>query len=305
MRSLFFQCIFMIVAITYGGHAMGDSCRDIVVANEGANFKPFYFYEEGSDKKTGFELELLRAILDRTCYNYLITDKYEEARVNITFPKVGPMLIGDLFKGLYTKSLNGGFAWDMVSSTFGITEERQEFLDFSNPIFKPRKGFFGDTTAIEIDIFPNSLGGLKIGASVNTLFYQYLEHLNEAFLASDNQIKIMPFGGAGGSDPAQDAMRAVVAGTIDLATTDIEVFEEFIKENDIDEKFGHVGPELTSSVGGEKLSSGVGFVFRKGNDRLHRRVNKGLKKVLSNCEYTRLFQKYFDYRSPLSPEHCR
>ena len=300
--------------LAFNMNGASASTEKIKVANEGFEFPPFYFFQNssgGSMKKTGFEIDLIQVILKKNNLNYSLIQTYEGIgeKTNLNMPEKGPIDFKDLLPGLYAKT-SKGFAWDLVTATFGITEERKKNYDFSNPIYIATKHFFGNPNKIQINTIPDDLVGLSIAVEANTLFEAYVRNLNlmlEKKLGNKESIKVIPVSANASGSPIENVFNMVISGKADLTVTDDEVYLAKKEKDQIKfSQIGMIGTEImsTSGSGGEKFGNGVGIAMRKGSS-LKLMIDKTVKEMLRDCSYQTIYKKYFKIPSPLVSKNCK
>lgn len=282
-----------------------DSSSAIIVANEGADFKPFYFMDsKHPGVKTGFEIELLDLVFKEAGLSYNFTTTYDEGR-NV-LERSGPIRFADLLPGLGREG-DLSTEWDVVTSTLGITEERRQFLDFTIPIMIPVKHFFGLKSLRFIDRIPEDLVGLTIGAEKGTLLERYLEFLLARLQKEDpNQsFVIKSFGAVTGEDsPSLRVLKALDQQEIDLMVTDLPKFQVAVEDGLISgDLFAARSPELVQSLGGEYLGrAGVAMALQKGSP-LKVPLDRAIQNLIQTGLYRTLYLKWFKTEPTLQPEN--
>lgn len=164
--------------------------------------------------------------------------------------------------------------FDMVASATTITDEREESVDFTNPYYLPsaqsivvKKGTTGLTSA-------KDLGGKIVGVQQGTTGEEYVEEE-----IATKELRTYPQG--------PDTIPALKAGTIDAVVIDRPVAEKAVEQDSNIEISGEIETEEQ-----------YGFVVKQGDTQLLDELNRGLKEVLEDGEYTKIYKKWFGHAPP-------
>jgi polar amino acid transport system substrate-binding protein len=164
--------------------------------------------------------------------------------------------------------------FEAVASATTITDEREEAVDFTNPYYLPSaqsilvtKG----TTGLES---AEDLKGKIVGVQQGTTGEEFVEEEIDT-----KELRTYPQG--------PDTIPALKAGTIDAVVIDRPVAEKAAEQDN----------SLEIS-GGIETEEEYGFVVKQGNEGLLDELNRGLKEVLDDGEYTKIYKKWFQKAPP-------
>ena len=177
------------------------------------------------------------------------------------------------FNGLLL-TLNFG-RYDAVIAALDITEDRLKSVDFSDSYYKVAPVFVSKEP-LEGGF---SLAGKFIGVQTNTSNQNYLIQF-----ARDNTYVVPYFS-------SQSAFEDLKSERIDAVFADFAVVNNFLSQQ---EQPSELVISRTESVFVDQFSEGYGIAIRKGNDVLKKRLNEGLKLIVENGTYAKIYQQYFD-----------
>lgn len=163
--------------------------------------------------------------------------------------------------------------FEAVASATTITPEREESVDFTNPYYLPSAQSVVVTQGSDIDS-EKDLEGKTVGVQQGTTGEEYVEEEIDT-----GELRTYPQG--------PDTFPALKAGTIDAVVIDRPVAERAVKED----------TDLEISAGIETEEE-YGFVVQQGNEELLDELNEGLKEVLDDGEYTKIYEKWFEKAPP-------
>jgi arginine transport system substrate-binding protein len=164
--------------------------------------------------------------------------------------------------------------YDAVIAALDITEERLKSVDFSDPYYKVAPVFISKEPLTG----EFSLADKFIGVQANTSNQNYLIQY-----ARDNTYVVPYFS-------SQSALEDLKLQRIDAVFADFAVINNFLSEQ---EQPTELVISRTESVFVDQFSEGYGIAVKKGNDELRKRLNEGLKIIVENGTYTKIFQQYF------------
>lgn len=215
-------------------------------------YAPFEFTEPGSTEPVGFDVDLVKAIAATPGIGI----------TNVEFIK-------QPFDTIILSVAQGRF--DMSASSFSITPERAQQIDFSDPYFTANQSILvktgSDITSLD------GLEGKRIGVQRGT---------TGADLAATVQgAKISRF------ELIDDAFNALAAGRVDAVVNDFAVSAYAATKRD---DFA-----IAAQVPTEE---GYGLVFSKENPALRDAFNAGLEEIKANGTYDEIYQKWFGEAPP-------
>lgn len=219
-------------------------------------YAPFEFTEPGSTEAIGFDVDLVKAIAATPGIG--ITD--------VEFIK-------QPFDTIILSVSQGRF--DMSASSFSITEERAQQIDFSDGYFTATQSVMvktgSDITSID------DLQGKKIGAQRGT---------TGADLAATVQgAEVLRF------EIIDDAFNALAAGRVDGVINDYAV-SAYAAERRDDFEIVDRNPTIEN----------YGLVFSKENTALRDAFNAGLAEIRANGTYDEIYREWFGEDPPAPGE---
>lgn len=164
--------------------------------------------------------------------------------------------------------------YDAVIAALDITEERLKQVDFTDsyykvaPVFISKEPLTGEFSLV--DKF--------IGVQSNTSNQNYLNQF------TNGNSFIVPY------YSSQAALDDLKLDRIDAVFADFAVINDFLSKQD-----GDVSLVIsrTESIFVEQFSEGYGIAVKKGNNALRKRLNEGLKLIVENGTYAKIYQQYF------------
>lgn len=163
--------------------------------------------------------------------------------------------------------------FEAVASATTITPEREETVDFTNPYYLPSAQSIVVTTGSNIES-EKDLEGKTVGAQQGTTGEEYVEEEIDT-----EELRTYPQG--------PDTIPALKAGTIDAVVIDRPVAEKAVESDS--------GIEISAGIETEEE---YGFVVKQGSEELLDELNEGLKEVLEDGEYTKIYKKWFGKAPP-------
>lgn len=178
--------------------------------------------------------------------------------------------INTLFGVIFESVRNGDR--DMIISGITITPQRKEAVDFSYPYFAAHQLILtqknltvksvADLKGKNVAVVANSAGDIAC---------------SKVFGKASSNIKRF--------DNTPLVLEELSAGGVDAAVGDIGVFAYYALQNP-DKQFNMArDPSFEDQY--------FGIAFRKGNTELRDKVNEGLKKIIANGEYAKIYAKWF------------
>lgn len=165
--------------------------------------------------------------------------------------------------------------FDAIIAALDITQERQSTVDFSNSYYKVAPVFV--SLSGSADSF--TLAGKFIAVQANSSNQNYLiDHANkESF--------VIPY------LTLTTALSDLKAGEIDAVFADQAVIFNFLEKSDNRHLFSIRRSEEKFV---DLFSDGYGIAVKKGNVKLKKRLDQGLKKIQANGVYLEIFKRYFN-----------
>ncbi|MDR2196984.1 MAG: ABC transporter substrate-binding protein [Coriobacteriales bacterium] len=219
-----------------------------ILVGSDCDYPPFIYME--GDQVAGFEYELALAI---------------GADLGYTVEYLPPQNFDTLIASVAAHS-----KMDIGFSSFTITDERKELVDFSIPYFDSNQACVvmkGSSYAST-----NDLAGLTVGAQSGTTGESWAaENIPDATIKGYNQ--------------TSEALAALVAGDVEAIFFDEPVAVEQVETTYTDCEIIEVIPT------GEQY----GIAVSKDNPALLDAINTSLQKLIADGTYATLFSKYFDF----------
>ena len=172
---------------------------------------------------------------------------------------------GQDFSGLLAAVANGQF--DVGVAAIGITEEREQTVDFSDGYLAGYLTVMSNPDANIAD--EDDLAGKRLGVVQGTL--------QEAYAVknfTDTELVRFPDNNA--------AISAVNSGSIDAHFLDYEAAKEYA------DQYG-----LENAIDIPSFDAPAGFAIAKGNDALKDALNEGLHAAMEDGTWKELYQKWF------------
>lgn len=207
--------------------------------------KPYTFTDE-SGEFTGFDVELFTDVADRMGIDDVV-------------------FTGQDFSGLLAAVANGQF--DVGVAAIGITEEREETVDFSDGYLA---GYLTVMSSPDADIADvEDLAGKRLGVVQGTLQEAYaVEHF------TDTELVRFPDNNA--------AISAVNSGAVDAHFLDYEAAKEYAAQ------YG-----LENAIDIPSFDAPAGFAIAKGNDDFKAALNEALHDAMEDGTWKELYEKWF------------
>ncbi|PKH01570.1 amino acid ABC transporter substrate-binding protein [Psychromonas sp. MB-3u-54] len=164
--------------------------------------------------------------------------------------------------------------FDAVISALDITSERLKTVDFTNSYYENSPVFISKKSAQE----SFSTAGKFIGVRSNSSNQEYLikyEKENSFIISYVTYSEIL-------SD--------LSAEKIDAAFVDQAVASTFLKQKD---NRTHFDLHKINNAQQKLFSQGYGIAIQKGNIKLQKRLNLGLKIITENGTYQKIYKRYF------------
>ncbi|HWS51010.1 MAG TPA: ABC transporter substrate-binding protein [Microbacterium sp.] len=217
---------------------------EIRVASLG-DAKPYTFTDE-SGEFTGFDVELFTDVANRIGIDTVV-------------------FTGQDFSGLLSAVANGQF--DVGVAAIGITEEREETVDFSEGYLA---GYLTVMASPGSDITDeDSLGGKRLGVVQGTL--------QEAYAVknfTDTELVRFP--------DNNSAISAVNSGSVDAHFLDYEAAKEYAAQY-----------ELENAIDIPSFDAPAGFAIAKGKDEFKKALDEALHEAMEDGTWKELYEKWF------------
>lgn len=218
------------------------SSGEIRIGSEG-EFPPFNFFDPQGNL-TGFEIDIANAIAAKLALE----------------PKWIPQSFDTLLIALNQSR------FDFVIASHGITPERAEAVDFTDPHYCTGGMVValpgGPKTA-------DDLAGKRVGVQVGSTYYEAASKLPEI-----KEVKTYQ------SDP--EALQDLLARRIDAWVTDRFVADSAAKERDLELQMGDL-----------LFEEQVAMAVAKGNSELVASLNQGLAEIMADGTYAKISQEWF------------
>ncbi|WP_433748590.1 amino acid ABC transporter substrate-binding protein [Falsibacillus pallidus] len=167
-----------------------------------------------------------------------------------------------MFAGLNSKR------FDMIANEVGIREDRQKKYDFSDPYIKSAAVLVTSKDNNDVKSFED-MKGLKAAQSLTS---------NYKDIAAKNGAQIV------GVEGMSQAIKLIEAGRVDVTVNDkLSILDYLNTQKDANIKIAAEAKDASASA----------FMFRKGNDKLVKEVNKALKDMKDDGTYLKISKKWF------------
>jgi polar amino acid transport system substrate-binding protein len=200
----------------------------------------------------GFDVELMRAIA-------------KELNLSVEFK---PYSFGAIPVAVQAGTDN----FEVSISSFSVTPERAELIDFSDPYFTSQQSVavkFNDNTIKNV----SDLAGKKIGVQRDTTGATAAENIT-GVIKTDIQY----------FDTIDGAFTAMKAGQVEAVVNDFPISAYFVKGNPNDFKFA------VDRFGAEEYYA---IMVSKDNPNLRAAINSAMAKLKSDGTYQTIYDKYF------------
>lgn len=208
-----------------------------------------YAFTTATGEFTGFDIEFLKEVLGRVGFT--------EDQIQFT---------GQEFAALLPSVANGRF--DIAAAAIGITEQREEVVDFSDGYLAGYLSVLSGDEAITEGT--SSLGGKRLGVVQGTLQEMYAKkNFPEAAIVQfpDNNTGVA----------------ALNNGTVDAHFLDYEAAKDY----------GERYEELKIKANIPSFDAPAGFAVKPGNDALREALNKAMHDAMQEGVWRDLYQKWF------------
>lgn len=165
---------------------------------------------------------------------------------------------------------------DMIVASMARTPEREKSVDFSDYYYRSRSMFVGLPNS-SIDLTPYSDEQLTIATQSHTVQEQYLREQYP-------QSKILA------GTTISDAFTALIEGKADAVLIDSLTVFDFL-QTEAGKPFDIIGPALPP----HNTSSEARIAVAKGNKQLLERINKALRTIRLNGEFSKINHMYFPF----------
>jgi ABC-type amino acid transport substrate-binding protein len=216
-------------------------------------YPPFEFTEPGSSEAIGFDVDLVKAIAATPGIG--VTD--------VEFVK-------QPFDTIILSVAQGRF--DMSASSFSITPERAQEIDFSDPYFTANQSILVQEGSEIASL--DDLRGKRIGAQRGTTGADLAATVQDAEISRYELI--------------DDAFNALAGGRVDAVVNDFAV-SAYAAANQRE------GLVVAAQV---PTDESYGLVFSKENPALRDAFNAGLAEIKENGTYDEIYQKWFGEAPP-------
>ncbi|MBB4285353.1 ABC transporter substrate-binding protein [Roseospira goensis] len=233
-------------AVSAGSAFAADPLR---IGTEGA-YPPFNMVDENGNLH-GFDIDIANALcaeMEREC----------------TFVKQD-------WDGIIPGLLAGKY--DAIVASMSITEERKQAVDFTDKYWTNKLQFIAPEE-VDLDISPEGMAGMTVGAQRATISAQWVEEN-----MPDVEIKLY--------DTQENAYLDLEAGRIDAVIADMLVNYEWL-QSEAGAGFEFKGePVFENDL--------IGIAVRKGEDALREDLNAALTAIVEDGTYAEINAKYFPF----------
>lgn len=230
----------------------------LTIGTEGT-YKPFTYHDE-SDTLTGYDVEVAKAI-------------GEKMGVKVEFSEI-------TWEGLLASLDNGTV--DLVLNQVGVTDERKEKYDFSDPYLYSYIALIVNKDNEEIDSW-DAAKGKKTSLNISSNYAQIAEEYEMDITASDTFSK---------------DIELLLAGRTDCVINNTIAFNDFVTQKpDTPIKIADVKEEADT----------VAIPIPKGNEDLVEAVNKAIKELQEDGTLTKLSEQFLgkDFSRELTLEEIQ
>ena len=232
---------------------LGDDDDETITPGTAPGFAPFEFRND-NDELVGFDIDLATEVIERAGYEAADPEDW----VTIEFDSLIPSLReGDM---------------DLVAAAMGITDERDEQIDFSDPYYEADQAVLVREDDIDPSEFAD-LEGRPVGAQSGTTGEGTAEsELVEPGLIDGNQYSSY--------ENYVLAVDDLESGNIDAIVIDTPVANNFANNRNVRVAFVF------------ETNERYGFGMQEGDDRLSD-INQGLSEVQDDGTYDDIVGEYF------------
>lgn len=188
-------------------------------------------------------------------------------------------LINTPWEGIFA-TLNSGDR-DILISGITITDKRKLMVDFSNPYFPAQQTIVAgkDSSVASLQALKNITVGVVNSSTGDIVVSGVLGKNNTAIKRFDNTPLLL-------QELFEDGIGAAVG--------DVGVIKYYIKQ--------HPEKQFTLTDDANFEHQYFGIAVAKGNTALLQKINNGLKKIIADGTYARIYQSWFDDDVPSLPE---
>ena len=230
-----------------------EETEDKIIVGTSADYPPFEYVENG--KITGFDIELITALLEKLDYTVEVQD--------IGFDSLIPSLVSDKI--------------DVIAAAMTITPEREEQIDFSDPYYNSNQSILVLASSTLNISETGDIVNLTIGAQTGTTgelwVIDNLINVTNATFTDDQLIRYETY---------TEAVLDLDNGNVDALILDAPVAESFAKDGDRRVEYYVETYEY------------FGFGVAKGNEELLNGINQELALFMESEEWENLINKYFE-----------
>jgi polar amino acid transport system substrate-binding protein len=255
--------VLMIVAISTAVAFSGctEKKANTIKVGTDATFPPFEYVE--NDNITGFDMELIKAILTDLGYEVEISDMGFD------------QLISAVQSGII----------DVVAAGMTIDEERLQQISFSVPYYTSDQSVLVRTDSTLTITNYSDFANLKLGAQTGTTGALWVEEhlLNNTWLQEQNinySLNVTLDTYTSYTDAVLD-LTLPTGGRIDAVIVDKPVGNEFAENGD------------TKVIYTILTNESFGFGVKKENTALLQKINQQLTEYMASAEWEALLNKYF------------
>jgi len=228
--------------------------RKLIAVGE-ATFAPFEFMDTATNKPTGFDVDLIKAIAEASGFEV----EYKNLDWNSLIP-----------------ALNNKET-DLIVSGMTITDERAMQVVFSDPYFTSGQAW-AVKEGSDVETL-DDLAGKNVAVQVNTTGDFAAQAVDAKFIEDKkDKMTIKRF------ENAADVFNELKSGGCDALISDLPVIQEYLKNNPNDKV---IIPEPAFTV------EYYGIAMRKADKDIHELINRGLAKVKASGTYDQIYAKYF------------
>lgn len=218
------------------------------IVTEGV-YPPFNMHN-AEGELIGFDIDIANAICDRLNVGCTIVAHDWE----------------DIIIGLMTNK------YDAIINGMSITDNRKQWLAFSQPYYSNRLAFVARKNTEFTNI--ESLRSKLIGVQRSTVSAHYLEGMDNFSV-----VRVMRY------DSQNEAWEALLNSQVDAVLSDQLIGYYWVKEH---AEYDFVGNPV-------EIGDKVGIAFRKKDVELRKQVNRALDAILKDGTYAKINQKYFPF----------
>ncbi|MFT3741289.1 MAG: lysine/arginine/ornithine ABC transporter substrate-binding protein [Gammaproteobacteria bacterium] len=221
-----------------------------------ATYPPFEYVAPSGEIK-GFDIELAKALCQTLNVQCTFTNQPWQS------------LIPSLKLGKF----------DALISAMGITAERQQQVDFSQP-YLPATASLVALASDHLQLTPASLEGKIVGVQGGATMEQYMNTVYKGV------VTVKPYASL------QDALLDLTSGRVDAVLGDTPSLVDWLNKHDTAKKYQLVGEPINDP---QIFGAGYAIAVKKGHRELLDAFNKALATIKSNGSYDKLVDAYFPH----------